>query len=116
MVKSKIETYLGFCVRARKIALGADEIEKQKKSVFLIVCDGGISQNTLKTLYKAQEKFACPLLTTEEGALGALLHKPAVKAAAVKDKNLALAILSVANGEPQFKLYSGGTNSTYGKI
>ena len=110
MEKSKIETYLGFCIRARKIAFGADEIEKLKKGVFLIVCDSAISENTLKTIHKAQEKLACPLLTTEKGALGALLHRPAVKAVAIKDKNLASAIVSVALGEPQFKLYSGGTN------
>ena len=110
MEKSKIETYLGFCVRARKIAFGADDIETLKKGVFLIVCDQSISPNTFKTIEKAQEKFSCPLLITQQGSLGALLHKPAVKAVAIKDKNLALAILSVANGEPQFKLYSGGTN------
>ena len=110
MEKSKIETYLGFCVRARKIAFGADGIETLKKGVFLIVCDQSISPNTFKTIEKAREKFSCPLLITPLGTLGALLHKPAVKAAAIKDKNLALAILSVANGDSQFKLYSGGTN------
>ncbi len=108
--KSKIETYLGFCVRARKIAFGADGIETLKKGVFLIVCDESISPNTFKTIEKAREKFSCPLLITPSDTLGALLHKPAVKAAAIKDKNLALAILSVANGNSQFKLYSGGTN------
>ena len=110
MEKSKIETYLGFCVRARKIAFGADDIQTLKKGVFLIVCDQSISPNTFKTIEKAREKFSCPLLITQQDSLGALLHKPAVKAVAIKDKNLALAILSVANGEPQFKLYSGGTN------
>ena len=108
--KSKIETYLGFCVRARKIAFGADGIEALKKDVFLIVCDQSISPNTFKTIEKAREKFSCPLLITPPDELGALLHKPAVKAAAIQDKNLALAILSVVNGDSQFKLYSGGTN------
>lgn len=111
MEKSKIETYLGFCVRARKIAFGADGIETLKKGVSLIVCDQNISPNTFKTIEKAREKFSCPLLlVTPPNALGALLHKPAVKAVAIKDKNLALAILSVAGGDSQFKLYSGGTD------
>ena len=110
MEKSKIETYLGFCVRARKIEFGADGIETLKKGVFLIVCDQSISPNSFKTIEKAQEKFSCPLLITPQDTLGALLHKPAVKAVAIKDKNLALAILSVVNGDSQFKLYSGGTN------
>lgn len=110
MKNGKIQTYLGFCIRAKKIVFGADEIEKRRKNVYLIVCDGGIGANTLKTLYKAQEKLACPLLTTENGALGELLHRPAVKAVAIQDKNLASAILATAESEPQFKLYSGGTN------
>ena len=110
MEKNKIETYLGFCVRARKIAFGADGVEALKKGVFLIVCDQSISPNSFKTIEKSREKFSCPLLITPPNELGALLHKPAVKAVAIKDKNLALAILSVANGDSQFKLYSGGNN------
>ena len=106
----KIETYLGFCVRARKIVLGADRIEKQKKGVFLLIADGEIGKNSLKPVLKAQEKFACPLLTTEAGALGETLHRPAVKAAAITDEHLAKAILSVVDSEPQFKFYSGGNN------
>ena len=110
MERSKIETYLGFCIRARKISCGVDNIETERKGVFLIVCDGAISPNSFKTLEKAQEKFSCPLLITSPDALGGLLHKPAVKAVAIKDKNLALAMLSASESESQFKLYSGGTN------
>lgn len=110
MGKSKIETYLGFCVRARKIVLGAESIEKQKKGVFLLIVDGGIGKNSLKPVLQAKERLACPLLETDEGALGELLHRPAVKAAAVKDEHLASAILSVVESEPQIKFYSGGNN------
>ena len=108
--KSKIETYLGFCVRARKIAFGADDIETLKKGVFLIVCDQSIGPNTFKTIEKAREKFSCPLLITQQGSLGALLHKPAVKAVAIKDEHLASAIVESAKSEPGLKLYSGGNN------
>ena len=109
-MKSKIETYLGFCVRARKLVFGAEEAEKQRKGVFLLISDGSIGPNSLKILLKAKERLGCPLLTTAEGVLGECLHKPTVKAVAVKDKNLASAILAALEGEPQFKLYSGGSN------
>ena len=109
MERSKVETYLGFCVRARKAVFGVDDIEKQKKGVFLIICDGELSENSLKTVQKARESLACPLLITGKGKLGELLHKPAVKAVAIKEENLASAILSVVDDDPQFKLYSGGT-------
>ena len=109
-MKSKIETYLGFCVRARKIVFGIDEIENQKKGVFLLIADGALSENSFKVMQKTQERLACPLIVTNADTLGITLHKPAVKAVAIKDKHLADAIISIVNSESQFKLYSGGTN------
>ena len=110
MEKNKIETYLGFCIRARKIIFGVEMIERQKKGIKLLIADGAIGKNSLKSMVNAQAKFACPFLMTDEGALSAAVHRPAVKAVAITDQNLAKAILSVADSELQFKLYSGGNN------
>ncbi|MBR2623090.1 MAG: hypothetical protein IKD15_02565 [Clostridia bacterium] len=110
MEKSKIETYLGFCIRSRSIIFGAETIEKQKKGVFLLVIDGGIGKNSLKPMLRAQEKLGCPLYITDEGALAQWVHRPAVKAVAITDNNLASAMIKCAEGEPKFKLYSGGNN------
>ncbi len=106
--KSKIETYLGFCVRSRKIVFGAETIEKQRKGVYLLVIDAHIGKNSLKSVLRASEKLGCPIYITDEDTLGAWLHKPAVKAAAILDNNLASAMIKEADGEPKFKLYSGG--------
>ena len=110
MERSKIETYLGFCIRARKIIFGAEMIEKQKKGVYLLVIDGKIGKNSLKSIVRAQERIGCPLYITDEGALSEWVHRPAVKAAAITDKNLASAMLKAADSEPKFKSYSGGNN------
>ena len=110
MTKSKVETYLGFCIRSRKIVFGVDEIIKQKKGVFLLLADEALGESSLKDIKKAMEKLACPLLLVEKDTLGELLHRIAVKAVAIKDKNLADALLKEAENEPQFKLYSGGNN------
>ena len=111
MIKSKIETYLGFCVRAQKIVFGTTEIERKKKGVYLLLADGGIGKNSLKIMVNAQQKLSCPLYVTKEASmLGEYLHRPAVKAVAILDKNLATAMLSVIDSEPQVKLYSGGNN------
>lgn len=109
-MKNRIETYLGFCVKARKIVFGAEEAEKQKRDVFLLLFDEELGKSSQKSIAKAMEKFACPTFIIKAGALGELLHRPAVKAAAIKDKNLAAAIVDAASCEPQFKLYSGGTD------
>ena len=110
MERSKIETYLGFCIRSRKIIFGAETIEKQKKGVYLLIIDGGIGKNSLKPMVKAQETLGCPLYITETGALAEWVHRPAVKAVAITDKNLATAMLNSADSEPRFKSYSGGNN------
>ena len=110
MEKTKIQTYLGFCMRSKKIALGVDDIETQKKGVYLLICDSKISENSFKNVCKAQERLGCPLIVADEGVLGAALFKPSVKAVAIKEKNLALAILSEVESENAYNLYSGGTN------
>ena len=110
MEKSKIETYIGFAIRSRKIIFGAETIEKQKKGVFLLVIDGGIGKNSLKPMLRAQEKLGCPLYITDDGALAGWVHRPAVKAVAITDDNLASAMINSADDEPKFKLYSGGDN------
>lgn len=106
----KIQTYLGFCIRAGKIAFGVDNAEKQKKGVFLLLADEGLGASSFKTIVKLKEKFACPTLILEGGLLAELVHRPAVKAAAVKDENLAAAILATSEGESQIKIHSGGNN------
>ncbi len=108
LVKSKIETYLGFCIRSRKIAFGVEEIAKLKTGCLLLV-DKALGESSFKEMNKARERLKCPMIEIEKDVLGELLHRFGVKAVAIKDKNLASAILSVAENEPQFKLYSGGS-------
>ncbi len=110
MEKNKIETYLGFCIRARKIIFGTEMISRQKKGVKLLVMDGGMGANSMKIMIKARETLNCPLLQTAAGALGAWTHRPAVKGIAITDESLAQAILTAAQGDEQIKLYSGGNN------
>ena len=37
MAKSKVDAYIGFCVRARKIALGSGAIATQRGGVHLVI-------------------------------------------------------------------------------
>ncbi|MBQ7913229.1 MAG: hypothetical protein IJ308_05785 [Clostridia bacterium] len=107
---NKIETYLGFCIRARKIIFGVEMIERQKKGVKLLMADGAIGKNSFKPAVQAHEKFGCPLIMTDGGLLGELLHRPAVKAIAITDENLAAAIVAEAKNQSEFTFYSGGNN------
>ena len=61
-------------------------------------------------MLKAGEKFSAKIIVTENGLLGELLHRPQVKAVAIIDEQLALAIEKSTESKTQFKLYSGGQN------
>lgn len=106
-MNNKLASYFGFCVRSGKIAYGVDDIEKQKKSVFLIVYDAAMGGSSTRAVVKAGERLGCPILVADEGVLSELVHKPAVKAVAIKDNHLAKAILTVYTEEPTLKLYGG---------
>ena len=110
MALKKIETYLGFGVRARKIVYGAENAEAQRRGVYLLLCDEKLGASSFKLMQNAQAKLNCPMLIVQNELLAQLLHRPAVKAIALKEKHLASAILSVTTSEPQFKVYSGGNN------
>ncbi len=110
MEKNKLETYLGFCIRAGKIIFGTEMLSRQKKGVKLVVLDSGIGANSLKIILKAKERLGCPLLETPANALGELLHRPAVKVVAITDDSLSSAILSLAERDTDIKFYSGGNN------
>ena len=110
MEKSKLSTYLGFCIRSGKITFGVDNAEKEKKDVYLLLVDENLGRSSLNTIKKIQEKFSCPMFIASVGELGKLLHRESVKAVTIKDKNLADAIVKECGENPQFKLYSGGNN------
>lgn len=101
----KIETYLGFCIKAGKAAFGLDRAESLKRRADLILADKSLSDGSMKRAKRLCEKFRCPLLICEGVSLGELLHRPACKLLAVSEKNLAAAILSAAENNGNFKLF-----------
>ena len=106
---TKISSYLGFCIRARKIVFGVDRIETQNRG-YLLIADGDLKENSLKIMIKASERMSCRLLITDGGLLGELLHRGGVKAVVITEKQLAHAIEKEAESKPQIKFYSGGQN------
>ena len=92
MAESKIAAYFGFAKRAGKLTLGVNAAETLKKSVYLFAADNSMQKNSRKVTEKLQEKFGCPLLWFEN--LGELVGKEGCKLAAVREENLAQAIIS----------------------
>lgn len=103
ILAGKVETYLGFCLRARKIALGSGSIDILKKGVYLIIVCSTASENTFKLALKFKNRYSCPLLICNVGLENAV-HKTGCKIAAVRDYELAKAIC--ANADGNYELYT----------
>lgn len=95
MNESKIESYLGFALRAGKLTLGLNAAEMVKKGVYCLLLDEGAAKNSQKEARKLRVRFDCPLIIVKD--LSALVKREGCKVAAVKDSSLAGAILREAN-------------------
>lgn len=100
----KIETYIGFCLKARKISLGTGTVDLLKKGVYLIIVCSTASENAKKLAIKFKNRFSCPLIQCNIG-LENVVHKEDCKIAAVRDENLARAIME--NLTPDYELCDG---------
>ena len=98
MGRSKIETFIGFCIKS-----GA--IEAVKERVYIIILSGEAAVNTRKLAVKYSDRFHCPLVICKSG-FEEVVNRAGCKIAAVRDKNLAKAILE--NLDNNYELYCGG--------
>jgi len=105
--RAKAESYIGFCLRARKITLGTGAVDCLKRGVYLIIVCSTASQNAFKLAQKFARRHYCPLMVCNSG-LETAVHKPGCKIAAVTDMQLAKAIISAA--DETFEIYAGGIN------
>ena len=94
MDTKKIEAYLGFALRANKLALGLNTIETLKKGVYCILLEEDAANNSQKQARKLRARLNCPLVVIK--GLGALTKREGCKVAALQDESLAGAILSEA--------------------
>ena len=107
MAKSKVETYLGFCIKAGKISLGAGAIDTLKKGVYLLILNGEAAKNSYRLALKYKNRFSCPLLICKSGFEKAV-NRSGCMLAAVKDTNLAKAILD--NLDDSYEIYAEASN------
>lgn len=101
MAGSKIETFIGFCIKSGKISLGSGAISVLRGKVYLIIVDGRSAKNSRRLALKFKNRFSCPLLVCKEGFERAV-NKEGCKIAAIRDENLAKAILD--NADDSFEL------------
>ena len=88
---NKAKTYIGFAIKSRAIKYGIDDICKCKKAELIIVSSSLQESSTKKvTAFATQNRI--DLLNLSLDDFENLLDNKNVKAVAILDKNLALAI------------------------
>ncbi|MBQ7408323.1 MAG: hypothetical protein IJW13_03520 [Clostridia bacterium] len=102
--RSKIETFIGFSIKARALITGTNSIGTLKKAYLVLLCDTA-SDNAKKIAQSYSNKFGCPLMICKI-PLEQLTGKENCKMAAITDVNLAKAVLD--NQDGNFSVSSGG--------
>lgn len=102
--RSKVETFIGFSIKARALRTGSNTVGTLKKAFLIIVCDSA-TQGTKDLALAYAKKFNCPLMISKK-LLEDVTGKENCKIAAVTNKDLATAIIS--NQNDYFSISSGG--------
>ncbi len=103
---SKIDTYIGFCIKSGKLVRGSGAIDTMRRSdVKLLIMDGTCAKNSRRLALKFCNRFGCPLLICEKG-FERIVNRENCRLAAVKDEQLAKAMLACS--EENYRLYTGG--------
>ena len=110
--KSKVETFIGFSVKSRKIVFGSGAIDVQKRDVYLIMVSGDAAKNTQALAIKFKNRYSCPLVKCI-AEFERIVNRPGCKIAAFKDRRLASAILE--NLDDNYELYVGGDGQAWQK-
>lgn len=88
----KIKAYIGFAIKSRSIKYGVDDITKCKKTQIILYADS-LAKSSEEKLISFASRIGCETIKFETTGFAELFDENSnVKAVAILDKNLALAI------------------------
>lgn len=96
MNREKIKNYLGICRKAGYLIIGADNLKKYDKKMYLILVDCEVSKTMQKIIDKFEEKNIECLMVEN---LNQLVELENCKIVGVKNNGLALEIIKNIRGE-----------------
>ena len=88
---NKIKTYVGFAIKSRSIIYGVDDIAKSNKS-HIIMCSVLLADSSKDKLIRFANSKNIEVVECDENVFEQLFGDKNIKAIAITDKNLALAI------------------------
>lgn len=96
MEKDKIESLLGFAVKAGKLVYGADSLETTRTRVYVVFTCSTASDNTKQKVRKIASAKHIPMLITKK-ELQYIVSRKNCKVIGVTDKQMAEAMLARLN-------------------
>lgn len=105
MGRTRIETFIGFCIKSGKMSYGSGAIDTLKGDVYLLILNGDAAKNTQKLAVKYKNRFNCPLLVCKS-EFETVVNKSGCKLAAVRDRQFAKLIIE--NIDNNYEFYAGG--------
>ncbi len=96
--KTKVETFIGFAMRARAFKIGVNACNTLKKASLIIVCNTA-SENTVKDALKLSKRFRCKIIKSTGKPLSEYVHRENAKVMAITDFKLTEAVLANVNEE-----------------
>lgn len=91
-LRNKIKSYVGFAIKAAKVVYGLDNILKQRLNIKLIIFDDTLGESSKKKLMKFIGINGIKYFQTD---MSNVVDKQNCKVIAIKDINLAQAIMNV---------------------
>ena len=96
MQRDKIESLLGFAVKAGKVIYGSDNIVDVKRRYYLVIICDTLAENSRKKVIKtASEKRIPVILSLKE--LQYAVNRTNCKAVAITDKQMSDAMIGMTN-------------------
>lgn len=92
----KIESLLGFAVKAGKVLYGIDAIENLRSRVYLILYGYDLGENTLNKLISVAQYRKVPLIRTGK-PMNELVFREGVKIVGISDRQMAKAMKKYVN-------------------
>lgn len=107
MGKSRIETFIGFCIKSGKMTFGSGAVDTLKNNVYLLIVSSDAAKNTQKLAIKFKNRYNCPLLICKSDFEN-VVNRDGCKLVAVRDRGLAKAITESIDNN--YEIYAGGNN------
>ncbi len=96
-MNDKVESILGFAVRAGKVIYGIENVEHLRKKRYLMLICNSLSERSVRKCIAVADAGKVPLLQVKNKPLEELVHKTNCKVIAIGDKQMSQAILKFRN-------------------